>query len=565
MEGLSPEHLMDLKASGLNEETIRASGIRSVPPRDIASIIKANGSLRSLMAIPYPGTNFTRYKLFPPCKLSSKDTKPRKYYQPPGSPVCLYMPPEFSARAPVIRITEGEKKALKGTQEELNVCGLGGIWNFASKDDNDQPQLIDALNSITWEGREVELIPDGDFQLNPSVCHAVYRLGVMLRKEGARVRVVQLPGSSKLDDYLCEHSIEAFCYLPLLELDHRIFRSAQIREEGLGVAIRSAILDLGRFTSLRIEKRPYILKPILRPGTLGMIFSPAGYGKTMFSLALAIAVTYGVPVGEWEAETPVKTLYIDAEMAGDDLQKRLKSLTAGLGDPVAPLHVWSSDYAEREGWPRPVLTNKDYRQAIYDYVSAEKYGLVILDNKAALAPGIDESSKKDWDEINQWLLSLRFLGISAMLVHHAGKSGQQRGTSGVEDSLDFILRLEHPADYEEEDGCDIDVSFQKARSIFGPDAAPFNFKLVKTPDGDGLTWTVTPKEASKDALIVSMLGHGKSVTETAKAVKVSTSYVYRIKKKAVSDGYLAAEDESGKRVKFTVAGKIRFADVDFDE
>ena len=564
MEGLSPEHLMDLKASGLNEETIKASGIRSVPPRDIASIIKANGNLRSLMAIPYPGTDFTRYKLFPPCKLSIKDAKPRKYYQQPGSPICLYQPPEFSARAPVIRITEGEKKALKGTQEELNVCGLGGIWNFASKDDNDQPQLIESLNSIAWEGREVELIPDGDFQLNPSVCHAVYRLGVMLRKEGALVRVVQLPGSSKLDDYLCEHSIEAFCYLPLLELDHRIFRSAQIREEGLGVAIRSAILDLGRFTSLRIEKRPYILKPILRPGTLGMIFSPAGYGKTMFSLALAIAVTYGVPVGEWEAETPVKTLYIDAEMAGDDLQKRLKSLTAGLGDPLAPLHVWSSDYAEREGWPRPVLTNKDYRQAIYDYVSAEKYGLVILDNKAALAPGIDESSKKDWDEINQWLLSLRFLGISAMLVHHAGKSGQQRGTSGVEDSLDFILRLEHPTDYEEEDGCDIDVSFQKARSIFGPDAAPFNFKLIKTPDGEGLTWVVTPKEAKKDALIVSMLGHGKSVTETAKAVKVSASYVYRIKKAAVGDGYLAAEDESGKRVKFTVAGKLRFADVEFE-
>ena len=72
MEGLSPEHLMDLKKSGLNEETIRASGVRSVPPRDIASIIKANGSLRSLMAIPYPGTSFTRYKLFPPCKLSAK-------------------------------------------------------------------------------------------------------------------------------------------------------------------------------------------------------------------------------------------------------------------------------------------------------------------------------------------------------------------------------------------------------------------------------------------------------------------------------------------------------------
>jgi len=556
---------MDLTKSGLTEETITASGIRSVPPRDIEKIIRANGSLRSLMAIPYPGTNFIRYKLFPPCKLSAKDAKPRKYYQPPGSPICLYIPPAFDAKGPVIRITEGEKKALKGTQEELNVLGLGGIWNFASKDDNDQPQLIDALTSINWDGREVKLVPDGDFQLNPSVCHAVYRLGVMLTKEGALVRVVRLPGSSKLDDYLCGHSVESFCQLNLLDLDDRIFRGAQIREEGLGVAIRSAILDLGRFVGLRIEKRPYILRPILRPGTLGMIFSPAGYGKTMFSLALAIAVTYGVPVGEWEAETPVKTLYIDAEMAGDDLQKRLLSLTHGLGEPVAPLHVWSSDYAEREGWPRPILTNKDFRQAIYDHVSDEKYGLVILDNKAALAPGIDESSKKDWDEINQWLLSLRFLGISALMVHHAGKSGQQRGTSGVEDSLDFILRLEHPSDYAEEDGCDIDVSFQKARAIFGPDAAPLNFKLKKTADGDGLTWVVTPKEAKKDALIIAMLGNGKSVTETAKGVKVTKGYVSRIKGKAISDGYLETDEKDRKRMRFTLAGKLSFGDVEIEE
>jgi hypothetical protein len=559
---ISPEQLLDLEKSGLNTETIRASGIHSVVPGDINSILRVNGNIRSLMAIPYPGTNFTRYKLFPPCRLSPKDEKPRKYYQPPGSPICLYTPPGFDPKSPVIRITEGEKKSLRGCQEDLNVCGLGGIWNFASKDDNDRPQLIDGLASISWEGKEVELIPDGDFQMNPSVCHAVYRLASMLKKEGAKVKIVRLPANSKLDDYLCTHPIEAFCQLELLDLDNRIFRGAQIKEDGLGVAIRSAILGLGNFLDLNIERRPYILKPILRPGTLGMIYSPPGYGKTMFTLALAIAATYSVPVGEWETETAVKTLYIDAEMASDDLQERLRSLTLGLHSPDSPLHVWSSDYAEREGWPRPVLTNKEYRQAIYDFVSQEKYGLVMLDNKAALAPGIDESSKKDWDDINQWLLSLRFLGIAVILLHHAGKSGAQRGTSGVEDSLDFILKLEHPSDYQEEDGCDIDVSFQKARSIFGPDAAPFNFKLVKTPMGDGLTWVVTPKEAKKDVSIIAMLGNGATVTEVGISMKVTKGYVSRVKSKAINDGYLEVDDEKKRKVVFTAAGRREFGGVE---
>jgi hypothetical protein len=57
----------------------------------------SNNGVRSLMAIPYPGTDFTRYKLFPPCKLRKDDTKPRKYHQAPGSPLVLYRPASFGS------------------------------------------------------------------------------------------------------------------------------------------------------------------------------------------------------------------------------------------------------------------------------------------------------------------------------------------------------------------------------------------------------------------------------------------------------------------------------------
>ncbi len=563
-KGLHPDHLADLRKSGLTDDTISKSGIYSVPPDRVDKIIGRANGVRSLMAIPYPGTDFTRFRLFPPCKIAPKDERPRKYFQIPGSPIHLYVPPGFDPDGEVIRITEGEKKALRGTQEGLNVVGLGGIWNFANRDENDRPQLIEALAAIKWAGRCVELLPDSDFQLNPSVCHAVFRLGTMIEREGATVKVVRLPGSSKLDDFLCAHSVETFCQLELLDLSNRIFRGAQIKEEGLSVAIRRSVLGMGDFLGLRIEPRPYILKPLLRPGTLGMVYSPAGFGKTMFALSLCVAITHRVPLGEWETETPVKTLYIDAEMPADDLQKRLRDLTWGLGRPAAPLDLWSAEYAEREGWPRPVLTNKEYRQAIYDFVSAEKYGLVILDNKAALTPGIDESAKKDWDDVNQWLLSLRFLGIAVVLVHHAGKSGAQRGTSGAEDSLDFILKLERPSGYQEDQGCDIDVTFQKARSIYGPDAAPFNFKIVKAGGEDGLAWEVTPKEAKKDVLIIAMLGNGKTGSETAKAAKVTRGYVSRVKFRALKEGYLEM-DESGKKIRFTAAGKHEFGEVEIDD
>ena len=44
-------------------------------------------------------------------------------------------------------------------------------------------------------------------------------------------------------------------------------------------------------------------------------------------------------------------------------------------------------------------------------------------------------------------LSLRRRGISVLLDHHAGRNGEQRGTSKREDVLDTMLTLRHPADY----------------------------------------------------------------------------------------------------------------------
>ena len=121
-----------------------------------------------------------------------------------------------------------------------------------------------------------------------------------------------------------------------------------------------------------------------------------------------------------------------------------------------------------------------------------------------------------------------------------------------------------PSGYQEDQGCDIDVTFQKARSIYGPDAAPFNFKIVKAGGEDGLAWEVTPKEAKKDVLIIAMLGNGKTGSETAKAAKVTRGYVSRVKFRALKEGYLEM-DESGKKIRFTAAGKHEFGEVEIDD
>ena len=187
---LTPSQRDYLRDAGLSPETVKDAGIEAVCPSMIPKIVgsKKSKNITSLMAIEYPDCDgFTRYKLFPP------DEDNGKYHQLKGTGVRLYSPPEFNPDAQMIRITEGEIKALKATQAGLNCLALAGIWAFQKRDVRGNPQLIDDFNRINWEGKDVEIIPDSGFQTNVKVKQAVYRLARLLETEGAKVKIICLP------------------------------------------------------------------------------------------------------------------------------------------------------------------------------------------------------------------------------------------------------------------------------------------------------------------------------------------------------------------------------------
>jgi len=62
--------------------------------------------------------------------------------------------------------------------------------------------------------------------------------------------------------------------------------------------------------------------------------------------------------------------------------------------------------------------------------------LLILDNLSSLTAVVRDNDAESWGPIQEWLPKLRRRGVSVLVVHHAGKGGQQRGTSRREDVLD---------------------------------------------------------------------------------------------------------------------------------
>ena len=147
-------------------------------------------------------------------------------------------------------------------------------------------------------------------------------------------------------------------------------------------------------------------------------------------------------LNHWHVASKAGVLHIDGEMNSFELQQRIKLLrkTVGKESKKFRLYLLSADRWSKEHDSQFTISNERWRESIFKFLEKnEQIKLLILDNLASLAPGIDENSKKDWDPISQWLLSLRRLGKAVIFVHHAGKSGSQRGTISRED----IFGLRH--------------------------------------------------------------------------------------------------------------------------
>ena len=100
---LHPDHMADLRKSGLNDRTIRAGGVYSIAPKFIAEFFKKTVpvEIETALCFPYQGGDFARIKIFPPLGKM-------KYAQPPGTSARLYLP--LSVTDGVLYIVEGEKK-----------------------------------------------------------------------------------------------------------------------------------------------------------------------------------------------------------------------------------------------------------------------------------------------------------------------------------------------------------------------------------------------------------------------------------------------------------------------
>lgn len=316
--------------------------------------------------------------------------------------------------------------------------------------------------------------------------------------------------------------------------------------------ISSVVTNATDFKKAKIQKPNTLLEPWLTEGSLSMIYAERGIGKTWLGLIIATILTRKtdepLSIGPWEAINKCGTLYIDGEMSEYELQKRIKRLTK-IFRKESPDHPFGLLHTSRF---LPVfgkqinIAKPEWRDAISEYILANpQYRHIILDNLASLTSGLNEDKQKDWGPINQWLISLRSLGIAVTQIHHAGKGGFQRGTSGREDSLDNIIKLSKPSTYRSGiDGAYFNIAFEKNRNAApGDNTQMFSLRIIDNPlRKHSLVWEEGPysdsRDTKKDPIMCDLIRKELNNKQIASKHNVTPSRVSQIKKEAKQQNYI---------------------------
>jgi putative DNA primase/helicase len=194
-------------------------------------------------------------------------------------------------------------------------------------------------------------------------------------------------------------------------------------------------LNLESFLSLAIKPREMILNPIIPEKGLAMLYASRGTGKTHVALGIAYAVATGTKFLRWNAPKPRRVLLIDGEMPAAALQERFASIVASASNPQFDpdnIRILAGDLIEEGGVGN--LASAEVQAELDPWLDGAD--LLIADNLSSLTAVIRDNDAESWGPIQDWLLRLRRRGMSGLIVHHAGKGGQQRGTSRREDVLD---------------------------------------------------------------------------------------------------------------------------------
>jgi hypothetical protein len=391
---------------------------------------------------------------------------------------------------------------------------------------------LDEYSKLFQEAKVI-CLPDND----PPGRNGMHLIASKIEKVANSVRWLELPDIPEKGDLSDWLNIEGNDLNKIQELISNAKQwNKKINKDSL------VVLTLDELLNKKIPPRQNLLTPWLPSQGLCMIYSKRGLGKTWMALEIAYAVASGGSFLNWEAENPHGVLYIDGEMPLSLMQERLSQIENSRGKKIGGLLKILSPDAQEFGIPD--LSTREGQEKI-DELMGDEIRLVVLDNLSTLIRSGKESESDSWLPVQEWVLRLRSKGKSVLLIHHAGKGGQQRGTSRREDVLDTVIALRKPENYSPDSGTCFEVHFEKNRGLYGDNIKPFEAHLETHLSNDGvetINWEYKSLDDSTFEKVCRLSIDGLSNTEITQELSIHKSTVSRHINRGKKEGKISQQN-----------------------
>lgn len=238
--------------------------------------------------------------------------------------------------------------------------------------------------------------------------------------------------------------------------------------------------------------REWLLEGLIGAGDVVLLVGEPGVGKTYFFLDLGVQVATGRAFLDL-ATSSSPVLIVDEESGNRRLQDRLERIMRGRG--IAPGSDIPLSYITMAGFSFLVdpMWFTDLELAIEETGAR----LVILDALADIMLTGDENAVRDAQPVFRGLKGVaEQTGATIVVVHHANRAGQYRGSSAIPGAVDLALQLSR----KEKTG-PVTVETTKARDI---EPMKFTCRMRWDETTDTVWWErVTGEDATEPTVTFS--------------------------------------------------------------
>ena len=178
-----------------------------------------------------------------------------------------------------------------------------------------------------------------------------------------------------------------------------------------------------------------LISGLIHYPSLTLLYGKSGSMKSLLTLYISACIATGKPVFNQHVTTQQNVFYLDGELSEASINTRAHLLE------IADIPAQQLTYFQTANDEEFTLSDPETRSDLTQFLLTANFKVLVIDNVRTCFNLVDENNADSWREINSFMKKLRTLGISVILIHHSGKTGDYAGSSNATTVVDYVIGI----------------------------------------------------------------------------------------------------------------------------